>query len=90
MVLTTYPLLSFAVCADANAAQRFQAKQRWLDKNAKYFPDGRLFISFRCRTAIGSKLGIAKSPIPHEGDWAAWVGRYDLSLIHISEPTRPY
>ena len=44
---------------------------------AKYFPDGRLFISFRCRTAIGSKLGIAKSPIPHEGDWAAWVGRYD-------------
>ena len=44
---------------------------------AKYFPDGRLFISFRCRTAIGSKLGIAKSPIPHEGDWAAWVGRYE-------------
>ena len=40
MVLTTYPLLSFAVCADANAAARFQAKQRWLDKNAKYYSAG--------------------------------------------------
>ena len=44
---------------------------------AKYLPDGRLFISFRCKTAIGSKLGVDKSPIPHEGDWAAWVGTYD-------------
>lgn len=44
---------------------------------AKYLPDGRLFISFRCRTAIGSKLGITKSPVPHEGDWAGWVGTYD-------------
>ena len=40
MVLTTYPLLSFAVCADANAAARFQAKQKWLDKNAKYYSAG--------------------------------------------------
>ena len=40
MVLTTYPLLNFAVCADANAAARFQAKQRWLDKNAKYYSAG--------------------------------------------------
>ncbi len=40
MVLTTYPLLSFAVCADANAAARFQAKQRGLDKNAKYYSAG--------------------------------------------------
>ena len=40
MVLTTYPLLSFAVCADANASARFQAKQRWLDKNAKYYSAG--------------------------------------------------
>tara|TARA_B100000131_G_scaffold86372_1_gene83290 strand:- start:3125 stop:3874 length:750 start_codon:yes stop_codon:yes gene_type:complete len=28
------------VCADANAAARFQAKQRWLDKNAKYYSAG--------------------------------------------------
>ena len=40
MVLTTYPLLSFAVCADANANARFQAKQRWLDKNQKYYSAG--------------------------------------------------
>ncbi len=43
---------------------------------AKYLPDGRLFISFRCRTAIGSKVGIDKSPVPCEGDWVAWVGSY--------------
>ena len=40
MVLTTYPLLNFAVCADANAGARFQAKQKWLDKNAKYKSEG--------------------------------------------------
>jgi len=28
------------VCADANAAARFQAKQKWLDKNAKYYSSG--------------------------------------------------
>ncbi len=41
---------------------------------AGYFPDGRLFISFRCRTP-----GVAKpadSALPGEGDWAAWVGTY--------------
>ena len=43
---------------------------------AKYLPDGRLFISFRCRTAIGSKLGVNNSPIPYEGDWVAWIGKY--------------
>ena len=26
----------------------------------------------------------------HEGFWWAGFGNYDLSLIHISEPTRPY
>ena len=40
MVLTTYPLLNFAVCADANAGARFAAKQKWLDKNAKYRSEG--------------------------------------------------
>ena len=40
MVLTTYHLLSFAVCADANANARFAAKQRWLDKNQKYYSAG--------------------------------------------------
>jgi len=40
MVLTTYPLLNFAVCADANAGARFAAKQKWLDKNAKYKSEG--------------------------------------------------
>jgi len=43
---------------------------------AKYLPDGRLFISFRCRTAIGSNLGVNNSPIPYEGDWVAWIGKY--------------
>lgn len=28
------------MCADANAAARFQAKQKWLDKNAKYYSSG--------------------------------------------------
>ena len=40
MVLITYHLSSFAVCADANAGARFQAKQKWLDKNAKYRSEG--------------------------------------------------
>lgn len=34
---------------------------------ARYFPDGRLFVSFRDRTH--------DSPTP--GDWVAWVGTYD-------------
>ena len=28
------------MCADANAAMRFQAKQKWLDKNFKYKSEG--------------------------------------------------
>ena len=28
------------MCADANAGARFQAKQKWLDKNAKYYSAG--------------------------------------------------
>ena len=43
MVLITYHLSSFAVCADANAAMRFQAKQKWLDKNFKYKSEGTKF-----------------------------------------------
>jgi len=38
----------------------------------KYAPDGRLLISFRCKSpkrAAGTRA--------YEGDWAAWVGTYD-------------
>ncbi len=38
----------------------------------KYGPDGRLFISFRCRSpkqSAGSR--------PFEGDWVGWVGTWD-------------
>lgn len=38
----------------------------------KYGPDGRLFISFRCRSPMQS----AKSR-PFEGDWVGWVGTWD-------------
>lgn len=38
---------------------------------AKYAPDGRLFISFR-DTAPGS---------PTQGDWVAWVGRYEDLVV---------
>ena len=44
---------------------------------AKYLPDGRLFISFRGKTASGTRAGVGKSRMPTEGDWAAWVGRYE-------------
>ena len=36
----------------------------------KYSPDGRLLISFRCRSP-------RDRPGPFEGDWVAWVGTYD-------------
>ncbi len=36
----------------------------------KYGPDGRLFISFRSRSAKGR-------PSPFEGDWVGWVGTYE-------------
>jgi hypothetical protein len=38
----------------------------------RYGPDGRLFISFRCR----SPQHAAKSR-PFEGDWVGWVGTWD-------------
>ncbi|MGM0488083.1 MAG: sialidase family protein [Planctomycetota bacterium] len=38
----------------------------------KYGPDGRLFISFRCRSPRHKAEGR-----PFEGDWAGWVGTYD-------------
>ena len=38
----------------------------------KYGPDGRLFISFRCRSPKQSADGR-----PFEGDWVGWVGTWD-------------
>jgi len=38
----------------------------------KYAPDGRLFISFRCRAPKHSAKGR-----PFEGDWVGWVGTWD-------------
>ena len=38
----------------------------------KYAPDGRLFISFRCRSPKKS----ASTRI-YEGDWVGWVGTWD-------------
>jgi hypothetical protein len=38
----------------------------------KYGPDGRLFISFRCRSPKASA-----STRPFEGDWVGWVGTWD-------------
>lgn len=38
----------------------------------KYAPDGRLLISFRCRSP-----GSQAANRPFEGDWVAWVGTYD-------------
>ncbi len=37
----------------------------------KYGPDGRLLISFRCRSPKGTVWP------PTEGDWVAWVGTYE-------------
>ena len=42
----------------------------------KYSPDGRLFISFRCR----SPRHRAESR-PFEGDWVGWVGTYNTSYV---------
>jgi len=36
---------------------------------AKYTADGRLFISYRCRSPKGKKS-------PYEGDWVGWVGTW--------------
>lgn len=38
----------------------------------KYGPDGRLFISFRCRSPKPKVKGR-----PFEGDWVGWVGTWD-------------
>jgi hypothetical protein len=38
----------------------------------KYGPDGRLFISFRCRSP---KQSVADRP--YEGDWVGWLGTWD-------------
>lgn len=38
----------------------------------KYGPDGRLFISFRCRSPKQSA-----ADRPYEGDWVGWVGTWD-------------
>ncbi len=38
----------------------------------KYAPDGRLFISFRCRSPKQSA-----ADRPYEGDWVGWVGTWD-------------
>ena len=38
----------------------------------KYGPDGRLFISFRCR----SPQALTENR-PFEGDWVGWVGTWD-------------
>lgn len=42
----------------------------------KYGPDGRLFISFRCRAPKHRAKGR-----PFEGDWAGWVGTWD-DIVH--------
>ena len=39
---------------------------------AKYAPDGRLFISFRCRSPVQ-----AVAERPFETDWVAWVGTWE-------------
>lgn len=38
----------------------------------KYGPDGRLFISFRCRSPQ-----VSAGKRPFEGDWVGWVGTWD-------------
>lgn len=38
----------------------------------KYGPDGRLFISFRCRSPRDKA-----SARPFEGDWVGWIGSYE-------------
>lgn len=38
----------------------------------KYFPDGRIFISYRCISPLDSRNGR-----PFEGDWVGWVGTWN-------------
>jgi hypothetical protein len=39
---------------------------------AKFAPDGRLLISFRCNSPLSSR-----EERPYEGDWVAWVGGWE-------------
>jgi len=43
------------VCADANAAQRHAAKQRWLDKNFKYKSEGTKYHNREVKGIIGNQ-----------------------------------
>ena len=59
----------------------------------KYAPDGRLFISYRC---ISPKPAVGQRPF--EGDWVAWVGRWDdlvanregQYLVRLKDNTKAY
>ena len=63
MVLTNYPLSSFAVCADPNAAARQQAKERHNNKVFKFMSDGNKFHNRETTFARQSKFiqGIGES-----------------------------
>ena len=63
MVLTNYPLSSFAVCADPNAAARQQAKERHNNKVFKFMSDGNKFHNRETTYAKQSKFiqGIGES-----------------------------
>jgi hypothetical protein len=59
----------------------------------KYGPDGRLFISFRCRSPRHLAQGR-----PFEGDWVGWVGTWDDIVsgragqysVRLKANTKPY
>ena len=63
MVLTNYPLSSFAVCADPNAAARQAAKERHANKVFKFMSDGNKFHNKVTTYAKQSKFiqGIGES-----------------------------
>ena len=60
---------------------------------AKYAPDGRLLISFRCNSPASQR-----SHRPFEGDWVAWVGTWDdlvdgrpgQFFVRLKHSTQPY
>ena len=43
------------MCADANAAMRYQAKQKWLDKNFKYRSEGTKYHNREVKGIIGNQ-----------------------------------
>jgi hypothetical protein len=59
----------------------------------KYFPDGRLFISFRCNSPADER-----ADRPYEGDWVAWVGTWEdlvkgqpgQYFVRLKDNTRGY